>query len=176
MGRTKVTWVIQSSSFFHEWENPIIGCLFLVPSFLWCRVLNGDGPSSYPPRSCHYRIYGLHAPVVKLACGILLPQACGCLELCIYISRATVWKSREQTDSKEFVGQDATASSLEDLFSACYRPYLGSYGASGFMTFISLVRCFHVGFSVRNPCRRGVYMKRWGSGVCLTQGTSETSP
>ena len=130
---------------------------------------------SAPPHSCHERIYGLHAPVVKLACGLLLPQACECLELCVYISRATVWKSREQTDSKEFTGQAAVASSLEGSFSAhiVISRFLWS---SGFLTSISLIRCFQVDFSVRNPHRRGVYMMRWGSGVCLTQGTSETFP
>lgn len=68
--------------------------------------------------SCLERIYGLHAPVVKLACGLLPPQAGECLELCVYISRATVCKLREQTDSKEFTGQAAVTSSLEGFFSA----------------------------------------------------------
>lgn len=62
-----------------------------------------------------HRIYGLHVPVVELACGIFLPRACGCLELCVYISRATVWKLREQTDSKEFTGQTTVASSFRGL-------------------------------------------------------------
>lgn len=51
-----------------------------------------------------------------------------------------------------------------------------SHVASVFLTFISLVRCFRVGFSVKNLHRRGVYMKRWVSKVCLTHGTSETFP
>lgn len=149
--------------------------LLLVPSFLWWRVLNSAGPFLDLPSS-HRRIYGLHAPVVKLACGILLPQACECLELCVYISRATVWKPREQTDSKEFRGQAATASSFGELLSCLYIPYLDSHVASVFLTFISLVRHFQVGVSVRNLHRRGVYMKWWVSEVCLTHGTSETFP
>lgn len=87
VGRTSVKWVIQSlrpslmNERIQEWAA---SCLFLLP-----RVLNGDGPLLHHP-SCHYRIYGLHALLVKLFCGILLPQACECLELCVYISRATV--------------------------------------------------------------------------------------
>lgn len=155
-----------------EWAA---NCLFLVPCFLWCRMLNGDGPFPHLP-SRHCRIYGLHAPVMKLAYGILLPQACKCLELCVYISRATVWKSRKQTDSKEFAGQAATASSFGGLILCLCTSYLDFDVAPVFLTLISLVRCFQVGFSVRNPHSRSVYRKWRVSKGCLTHGTSETFP
>lgn len=151
---------------------PVASCLCPVFFGAGCR----PAMSISVPPSCHHRIYGLHAPVVKLACGILPPQACECLELHVYISRATVWKLREHTDSKEFRGQLATASSFGGLIVCLYIPYLDSSVASVFLTFISLVRCFQVFFfpPVRNLQRRGVYVKWWVSEVCLTHGTSET--
>lgn len=156
MGRTSVKWVIQSlrpllmNERIQEWAA---SCLFLLP-----RVLNGDGPLLHH-LSCHYRIYGLHALLVKLFCGILLLEACECLELCIYIPRATVWKLREQKDSKAFTGQAATASSVWGFTLCLCILYIGSSVASPFLTCISLVRCFQVGFSLRSPHKRGVYLK-----------------
>ena len=168
MDRTRVNWVIQPlSSFFNEWECPRFGCQSPRP----CPVFLGAGCwmvairfHTSPPAT--YRTYG---PVVESVWGILLPQACECLESFVYISRATVCKLREQTDSKEFAGQTAAASSFGGLI-LC----LDSCVAIPFLNFISLGRCFQVGFSVRNPLRRGVYMKWWVSKACLTQGTSET--
>ena len=90
---------------------------FLVPGCLEA-VCGMVTVRSRAAPACLERVYGLHAPVVKLACGLLPQQAGECLELCVYISRATVCKSREQTDSKEFTGQAALTSSLEGFFSA----------------------------------------------------------
>lgn len=92
--------------------------------------------------------------------------------VCLYFQGYSL--KTEGADSKEFRGQAATASSFGGLLLSLYIPYLDSHGASVFLTFVSLVRCFQVGFSVRNLHRRGVYMKWWVSKVCLIHGTSET--
>lgn len=117
VGRTSVNWVIQSlSSFFDEWEHPRIGCQ--LP--LSCAQFSGAGCwmvtvhlCTSPPAT--YWIHGLHTAAVELAWGILLPRASECLGLRVYISKATVWKLRDQTESKEFRGHAATASSFGGL-------------------------------------------------------------
>lgn len=150
-------------------------CLFLLPSFLWCRVLNDDGPFPHLP-SHHQRIYGLHAPVVKLVCSILLPQACECLDLCVYISRATVWKLGEQTDREEFTGQAATASLL---WRTCF---ISVYSILGFLCSFCFSNphgfgyMFSSGFvSLRNPHEE---VFTWSDGWVkfAWQGTSRTFP
>lgn len=169
VGRTSVNWVIQSlSSSFNEWKNPGMCCQLPFPCAQFSLLQDDDSLFPHLP-SCHYRIYDLHAPVVKLACSILLPQACECLEVCVCISRATVWILKEQTDSKQFRGQVVTASSFGELILCLYILYSDSHITSVFSTFIALVRCFQVHFfSARNPHKRVVYLKWWVSKVCLT--------
>lgn len=170
MDRISVNWVIQSLSFFfNEWENPRTGFQLplpcaqfsLVKCAEWWRSLSA--PPLVPPQN-------LWSACLSCGAGLWHFAATGLWMfwiVCLYFQGYSL-----KIEGANRIPRSNCYCFLIRTVILC----LDSYVALVFLTFISLVRCFQVGFSVRNPHGRGVYVKRWVSKVCLTQRTSETFP
>lgn len=126
MGRTSVNWVIQSlRSFFNEWENPEVGCQWPLacaqfPSVKGTEQWQAISESPLlPPQN-------LRSACPSCEVGLWHFAAAGLWMfriVCLYFQGYSL-KMREQTDSKEFRSQDATASSFGGLILCLYIPYL----------------------------------------------------